>query len=408
MNAIPTPTPRELEILKMLWDRGASSVRDVHRHLLADEPELATIRCRRCCASWRARAWAGTTDGRNFIYTARFTRDDTVRVFGSGLRRGGVRVVPSLLEGEKVSAEELERMRTLIDEAAAEVNRREGPWSGSVLNWLLHSVIGGGLLLLAWLWSWRGRGSRPGDGAPGEWAMMAALLLAMLSVGPAWLIVRSPPLYRRVARKPAAGLGGEPAEARAVPPGDPDISSRWSPLFRGRGKRAGEPPDAERASRSRNGSATRADRRSTAPAPWTAERAARAAPVRYSPAPHSCWAACSRACRAVAAAAAAGAVPPGGSRRSCSPMTSGPAAFDCCRSGRGAVQLRAAPADRALPADLRDLRRRRASLGITHELTHLGRRDAWASVLVGLGGAVFPALVRLAAASRASVPGVHR
>ena len=30
---MPTPTPRELEILMVLWEHGPSSVRDVHRHL---------------------------------------------------------------------------------------------------------------------------------------------------------------------------------------------------------------------------------------------------------------------------------------------------------------------------------------------------------------------------------------
>ena len=32
-----TPTPREMAILKSLWELGPSSVRDVHRTLLRDE-----------------------------------------------------------------------------------------------------------------------------------------------------------------------------------------------------------------------------------------------------------------------------------------------------------------------------------------------------------------------------------
>ena len=37
MNEPPTPTPRELEIFKILWERGPSSVRDVHRLLVQGE-----------------------------------------------------------------------------------------------------------------------------------------------------------------------------------------------------------------------------------------------------------------------------------------------------------------------------------------------------------------------------------
>src|SRR5205823_15023553 len=33
VTEIPTPTPRELEILKVLWEQGPRSVRQVHRHL---------------------------------------------------------------------------------------------------------------------------------------------------------------------------------------------------------------------------------------------------------------------------------------------------------------------------------------------------------------------------------------
>ena len=40
MTAMSTPTPRELEILKVLWEQGPSSVRDVHR-LLSRDGELA-------------------------------------------------------------------------------------------------------------------------------------------------------------------------------------------------------------------------------------------------------------------------------------------------------------------------------------------------------------------------------
>jgi predicted transcriptional regulator len=37
-DQLPRPTPGELEILRVLWQRGASSVRDVHDALSASRP----------------------------------------------------------------------------------------------------------------------------------------------------------------------------------------------------------------------------------------------------------------------------------------------------------------------------------------------------------------------------------
>ena len=62
----------------------------------------------------------------------------------------------------------------------------------TVVEWLLRTLLGGGcLLLLTWLVM--GRLAAPAlRQRLGEWAMAAALLLALLSVAPAWLIVPLP------------------------------------------------------------------------------------------------------------------------------------------------------------------------------------------------------------------------
>ena len=59
-------------------------------------------------------------------------------------------------------------------------------------GWLLHTLAGGGLLLLlAWLWTaWTRQPARRLRVA--EWAVAASLLLAVLSLGPAWLVVTTP------------------------------------------------------------------------------------------------------------------------------------------------------------------------------------------------------------------------
>ena len=56
--------------------------------------------------------------GRTFIYTARFTRDEsTVRFLDRVFDGAAAQLVQSLLRSERVSAEELDRMQALIDEA---------------------------------------------------------------------------------------------------------------------------------------------------------------------------------------------------------------------------------------------------------------------------------------------------
>ena len=59
-------------------------------------------------------------------------------------------------------------------------------------GWLLHTLAGGGLLLLlAWAWSaWTRQPVRRLRLA--EWAVAASLLLAVLSLGPAWLVLPTP------------------------------------------------------------------------------------------------------------------------------------------------------------------------------------------------------------------------
>jgi BlaI family transcriptional regulator, penicillinase repressor len=119
LNAIPTPTPRELEILKILWSQGPSSVRDVHRQLLADDPELAYNTVQTMLRIMEGKGLARhELSGRTFIYTARFTRDEsTVRFLDRVFDGAAAQLVSSLLRSERLSAEELERMQALIAEA---------------------------------------------------------------------------------------------------------------------------------------------------------------------------------------------------------------------------------------------------------------------------------------------------
>jgi BlaI family transcriptional regulator, penicillinase repressor len=114
-----TPTPRELEILKVLWEQGPSSVRDVHRHLSRDG-ELAynTVQTLLRIMEEKKGLVEHHVEGRTFIYTARYDRDESTARFLDRVFDGAAsQLVLSLLRSERVSAEELEQMQALIAEA---------------------------------------------------------------------------------------------------------------------------------------------------------------------------------------------------------------------------------------------------------------------------------------------------
>lgn len=117
------PTPRELEILKVLWERGPGSVRLVHQQLQQREPDLAYNTVQTMLRLMETKGLVEhTLDGRTFVYAARHSRDDTTqhflaRVLERVFDGAAAQLVLSLLRTERVSAEELERMGTLIAEA---------------------------------------------------------------------------------------------------------------------------------------------------------------------------------------------------------------------------------------------------------------------------------------------------
>ena len=112
MEDLPTPTGRELEILKSLWENGPSSVRDVHRHL-GHSGDLAYNTVQTLMRIMEDKRLVDHhVDGRTFIYTPRFSRDESAARFLDRVFDGAVsELVQSLLRTERIPPEELEQMR---------------------------------------------------------------------------------------------------------------------------------------------------------------------------------------------------------------------------------------------------------------------------------------------------------
>jgi predicted transcriptional regulator len=120
VDELPTPTPRELEILKVLWELGPSTVKAVHRRLAetsGDDPAHNTIQTMlRLMADKKLVGYA--VEGRTFIYTPRFSRQESATRFLDRVFDGAAsQLMQCLLRAERVPAEELERMHALIAEA---------------------------------------------------------------------------------------------------------------------------------------------------------------------------------------------------------------------------------------------------------------------------------------------------
>jgi len=123
------PTEREMEILKVLWEIGEGSVRDVHERLqkqsglhfntiqtqlrIMDEKELVVHR----------------RDGRTFLYRPLCTREQVSSRFLHKVYDGAVsELVLNMLSSEKLSAKELLELESIIAQARQikSRNRKKG------------------------------------------------------------------------------------------------------------------------------------------------------------------------------------------------------------------------------------------------------------------------------------------
>lgn len=136
VSETPTPTPRELEILKVLWEQGPSSVRDVYRRLAQDE-DLAYTTVQTLLRIMEEKGLVEHhVEGRSFVYTARYSRDESAARFLERVFDGAAdQLVLSLLRSERISPAELERLQALIADArrrraGSKTERRSGRPSG--------------------------------------------------------------------------------------------------------------------------------------------------------------------------------------------------------------------------------------------------------------------------------------
>jgi predicted transcriptional regulator len=117
---LPRPTDAELAILRILWERGPSTVRQVHEALSAERPSGYTTALKLLQIMTDKGLVRRDESDRTHVYTARLSEEQTQRqLVGDLLDRafGGsaMKLVMQALSTRKASPEELAQIRALLD-----------------------------------------------------------------------------------------------------------------------------------------------------------------------------------------------------------------------------------------------------------------------------------------------------
>jgi BlaI family penicillinase repressor len=116
---LPHPTPKELEVLRFLWDRGPATVREILERLPGDRAYTSVMSLLN--VMFEKKLVSRVPDGRAYRYSARHKPDRTERnMLRDLLQRlfdGSAKaLVARLLEQADPSAEELDAIHQLVEE----------------------------------------------------------------------------------------------------------------------------------------------------------------------------------------------------------------------------------------------------------------------------------------------------
>jgi BlaI family transcriptional regulator, penicillinase repressor len=119
------PTEAELEILRVLWERGPSTVRQVHESLAAARDTGYTTTLKLMQIMTDKGLVTRDESARTHVYAAKASQETTQRQLVNDLvdrAFGGsaAELVLRALSSHRTSAEELDEIRRLLDEARGE------------------------------------------------------------------------------------------------------------------------------------------------------------------------------------------------------------------------------------------------------------------------------------------------
>jgi BlaI family penicillinase repressor len=121
------PSERELEILKVLWELGAGSVREVHERMCPGG-ELAFNTIQTMLRIMEEKGLVEhRSEGRIFIYVPKHSREHVSSRFLNKVFDGALdQLVVSMLRAKDVSADELKDLQKLIAKARRDKQKDDG------------------------------------------------------------------------------------------------------------------------------------------------------------------------------------------------------------------------------------------------------------------------------------------
>jgi BlaI family transcriptional regulator, penicillinase repressor len=134
-NIIPRPTDAELTILRVLWERGPSTVRQVHEVMTRERPTAYTTALKLLQIMTDKGLVRRDETDRSHVYQARLTREQTQRqlvrdLLDRAFGGSSSKLVMQALAARRASAEELGEIRRLLDDRSPKAERHE-PDEGS-------------------------------------------------------------------------------------------------------------------------------------------------------------------------------------------------------------------------------------------------------------------------------------
>lgn len=127
---LPRPTDAELAILRVLWERGPSTVRQAHEILALERPAAYTTTLKLLQIMTEKGLVERDESDRTHVYRARLSQEQTQRqlvrdlvdrAFGGSASK----LVLQALAGRRASADELHQIRQIIDGARHEREERD-------------------------------------------------------------------------------------------------------------------------------------------------------------------------------------------------------------------------------------------------------------------------------------------
>ncbi|HEX4142375.1 MAG TPA: BlaI/MecI/CopY family transcriptional regulator [Pirellulales bacterium] len=131
-KTLPRPTEAELELLQVLWQRGPSTVREIH-DALSGEKETGYTTTLKILQKMTDKGLVQRDESRrSHVYQAAWQAEQTQRqLVRSLLRRafGGsaAKLVVQALSEERATPDELAEIRTLLDRLEEEQTKRRTP-----------------------------------------------------------------------------------------------------------------------------------------------------------------------------------------------------------------------------------------------------------------------------------------